>query len=168
MKNILLVLAITGATCATLVGAYTIGDAHAQTLSDAGPAPAGSAASLPATTADPTPVTAPVPSASDQLHDPLGQPVATINDLTAAKRTGWVVFIFALAVIIARLLGKAASVPWLSWLGKGKAAVVVGGLVALAGAGYNALASGGSIYAALTAIVMTGLALWNSHTGVTS
>ncbi len=125
----------------------------------------GSAATSPPADTGSAVATAPAAGsdAASKLHDPVKDLKGTIKDLEAAKKTGWSVLVFAILVVLARLLGMAKSVPWLAWLGKGRTAIIVGGVGAIATAGYNALLSGGSGYAVLAAVIFTGATYWNSH-----
>ncbi len=140
---------------------------QAVAFADAGPeaalVDAGSASEpVPVTTTTTTTTT----TASDALHDPVSHPVAAIDDLKQAKRSGgWVLVAFALLVMIARQLGRVKTIPWLAWLGVGKAAIIAGGVTALAIAGFNALSEGGSYYSMLWAVAFTGLTYWNSALG---
>lgn len=97
-------------------------------------------------------------SAADKLHDPASSPAAAFDDLKAAKKVGWSVVAFALLVMLARLasrFGKPGT--FLAGLGKGKAAVVVGAVGAIAAACYNAAADGGAWTATLAAGVAAAL-----------
>lgn len=105
----------------------------------------------------------PAPTPADKLHDPISEPAATLDDVKQAKRQGWAVLAFAIGVIASRLLGRAKSIKWLAWLGKGRTAVVVGGFAAIVTAGYNAVAEGGSPFAGLMAGAIAFAAWWPSQ-----
>ena len=84
--------------------------------------------------------------------DPVDSPAATIDTLKAAKAIGWACLVFAALTVLARVAGRLGKdVKWFAWLGKGKAAVLVGAVGALALATYNALALGGTLIAAALA-----------------
>lgn len=110
-------------------------DATATLPADAG-APAGSAA----------PVAAPAPTA-DQLHDPTTDPGKAFDELKDAKHYGWAVLVFAALLMLCKLVPKLISWSKLAWLGKGKAAVVVAAIGAIAASCYNVAVSGGSLFA---------------------
>ncbi len=99
---------------------------------------------------------APAPAKpADKLHDPAAAPSAAWDDLKAARKDGWAIAVFAALVMLSKLasrLGK--NVKLLAALGKGKVAVVVGAVGALATACYNAAATGG----AWSAMIMAGAA----------
>jgi len=95
--------------------------------------------------------------AASQLHDPLKDPGATISDLKIAKKAGWGLALFAGLVIVCRLLGRAKSLPKLAFLGQGKTAAIVGAIGAMAVAGYDSLANGGSWAAVLVILFGAGL-----------
>lgn len=101
-------------------------------------------------TATSSPTTA---APADKLHDPIASPGAAWDDIKAAKKTGWAVLLFASLVMLAKLAGRAKKYKLLAALGKGKTAVLVGAVGALAAACYNAAAEGG----AWTAMMATGL-----------
>lgn len=105
------------------------------------------------------------PTAADKLHDPVSDTKAAIDDVKQARRQGWSMLVFALATMAAKLVGRVKKWPKLAFLNRGRAAVIVGALSALAFAGYNALANGGSLYAAGYAGALAVAAYWNSHSG---
>jgi len=126
-------LALTGAI-ATLTGV-----AHAQ------PADAGAAV------AD----AGPAAPHADQLPDPVSHPAAAFDEIKAAKKLGWPIVAFVALMFAAKAAGRLGkSVAWLAWLGRGKAAVVVGAAGALGASCYDAATSGGSWMAILFAGVM--------------
>lgn len=102
---------------------------------------------------------------ADKLHDPVSDTKAAIDDVKQAKRQGWPMLIFALGVMLAKLVGRVKKWPKLSFLNKGRAAVIVGALCAMVFAVFNALGDGGSLYAAGYAGVLAVAAYWNSHNG---
>lgn len=91
------------------------------------------------------------PAPADKLHDPIAAPKAAWDDVKAAKKMGWPVLVFAVLVMLAKLLGRAKKYKLLAALGKGKVAVVVGAVGALGTACYNAAAEGGAWSAMLLA-----------------
>lgn len=100
---------------------------------------------------------------SDTIHDPTTEPGASWDDVKAAKKTGWAAAIFVVLLMLARLAGKAKSTPWLAWLGRGRTAVLVGGVGAVAAGCYDAAVGGGSWVAIMTAAGIAFAAYWNSH-----
>jgi len=96
-----------------------------------------------------TPTAAP----ADKLHDPVSSPAAAWDDVKAAKKVGWSVLVFAVLVMLAKLASRAKGIKIFAVLGKGKVAVVVGAVGALAASCYNAAAEGG----AWTAMLMSGV-----------
>lgn len=86
------------------------------------------------------------------LHDPIAAPIEAVSDLKQAKRQGWAALAFAVLVMLTRL-GVRASERYksLAFLGKGNAHIALAATAAFALAAYNALALGGSLYAALYA-----------------
>lgn len=98
---------------------------------------------------------------ADAIHDPLSNPAAAWNDLQAAQKVGWPLAILAGAVVLSKLLSRLGGV-W-SKLNTGKAALVIGGLSAVAVAAYNALAQGGSWLAVAIAAVVAAAAYWDAH-----
>lgn len=105
------------------------------------PVGSGSAVALNAGSASATP--------ADKLHDPTSSPAASWDDVKVAKKVGWPLAVFAVLVMLARLVGKLGGK--VSWLAKGKAAVIVGAVGAIAASCYNAAADGGAWTATLMA-----------------
>lgn len=102
--------------------------------------------------AAPAPAPGSVPAPADKLHDPVASPQAAWDDVKAARKDGWAIAAFAVLVMLAKLAARLGrDVKWLALLGKGKAAVVVGAVGALATACYNAAAEGGAWSAMLMA-----------------
>ena len=86
------------------------------------------------------------------LHDPVADPISAVSDLRQAKRQGWAALSFAILVMLTRCGGRlSAKHKSLAFLGKGNAHIALAATAAFALAGYNALALGGSLYAALYA-----------------
>lgn len=105
---------------------------------------AGSATSQVTTTTTTTP--------PPELHNPVTHPAAALSDLQQAKKSGWALALFALLVMLTRAgVHLSAQFKSLGFLAKGRAHFVIAAVGALAVAGYNALALGGSIYAAIIA-----------------
>jgi len=167
-----LAILIASFTCIALVGAFHSGGASAEVpvlvadagsdASDEAPATRAPAELVAATTTPAADAKVPV----DELDDPLENPAAAIDDLKAAKRTGWVIFVFAIVTMVARVLGKLGKrkeLPWLAWLNRGKTAIGIGLVSSLGAAGYNALADGGSYYALAAALVMGFATFWDAH-----
>lgn len=132
--------------------------AQADLPSDAGlalqpPASDGSAA-LPAPESKP----------SDALANPVDDPIEAYSDLKAAKRLGWAPFLLAIVVMLTAAFARAGqkwpTVKPLAWVAKKKwALLAISGAGLVAAASYNALALGGSAYAALLAAGTAVLAL---------
>jgi hypothetical protein len=152
------VLRFVFASVVALVIVFCVREAHATVLMDAGPAPAvvahdAGVASAPAAGAP----------ASGALHDPITEPGAAWDDVQGAKKVGWGVAVFACLVMLARLAGRAKSIPWLAALGKGRTAVVVGGIGAVAVAAYDVAIQGGSWVSIAVASAVALAAYWNSQ-----
>jgi hypothetical protein len=126
-------------------------DADTALVLDAGP---------PAAVSDAGPPPAAAPAANAPLHDPLVDPGAAYSDLQAAKRVGWGALAFGLLVIAARLAGRlGGSIKQLAFLSQGKTAAIVATVGAIGLVAYNALMSGGTLYAALGVALVAGLHL---------
>jgi hypothetical protein len=86
------------------------------------------------------------------------------DEVKATKKGGWPLVVYFALVALTKALAygrdKLQGMPGLGWIARrlsvGKTAMIVAGLGALAAAGYDVLAAGGSITAALMA---SGLAL---------
>lgn len=135
-------------------GAFTLIDAAADNEALVADAGSGSSLSVTTATAD-TPVevsstAAPAPTTkpADKLHDATN-PGAAWDDLKAAKKVGWPLAIFAALIILARAVSKLGSK--VAFLGKGKVAVLVGAVGAIAASCYNAAADGGAWTATMVA-----------------
>lgn len=103
---------------------------------------------------------APVVTPADKIPDPIAHPAQAFDELKAAKKEGWSIAAFALLLMLAKAaarLGK--NVRWLAVLGKGKVAIVIGAVGALAASCYNAAAEGG----AWTAMLMAGAVAVFAH-----
>ena len=102
-------------------------------------------------------VTTPPPA--DAVSDPLEHPAQAYDQAKAAKREGWAVLVFFCLVALTKALAygrdKLAGMPVIGWaaarLAKGKTAMIVAGIGAVAAAGYNILADGGTLGSALIA-----------------
>lgn len=104
---------------------------------------------------------------SDALHDPLKEPAAVIDDVKAARHQSW-----PLAVLVA-LIAVTKSLAFLpgtvgKWFATGKQAMVVAGVLGVTVALYNAVALGGSWYAAGGAAVVALIALLSPHAPTTA
>ncbi len=100
------------------------------------------------------------PVTADQLHDPAIQPVEAWDDAKAARKLGWPVALLAALIMLSRGIGTAGrNVPWLGWLNKGRAAVIVAGVGTVATAGFNAVGLGGTWFAVLMAAAAAFFAL---------
>jgi hypothetical protein len=122
--------------------------------SDAGPSDALISVSF-----DAAPV-APAPSAA--APNPIEHPAQAWTEAKAARKVGWPIAIFLVLVMLSKavaygrekfktwpVIGKAAQ-----WLSVGKRAMIVAGVGAVSAAGYDVLASGGSLVGALVAAGM--------------
>lgn len=117
------------------------------------PADAGSGSATPAPT-----------QPSDALANPVDDPIEAYSDLKAAKRLGWAPFLLAIVVMLTAAFARAGqkwpAVKPLAWVAKKKwALLAISGAGLVAAASYNALALGGSAYAALLAAGTAVLAL---------
>lgn len=105
----------------------------------------------------------PTKATVDAPHDPIAAPIESIGDIKAARKYGWAAAAFLILwqlSLVASKLGQ--SIKWLAVLGKGRVAVVVGAVGALGIAGYNAMALGGSLVAALFAALTAAALFINS------
>jgi len=138
--------------------AYAISCIPTAGIASADPAPVELTSPPPApATVDPT-----APRPSDRLHDPLTDPAGAIDDAVAARRQGWPLLALVVLILVSRGLGKART-RWpssrsLAWMG-GRAGLVVIGAGIVAGAAFDALALGGSWFAAGAAAIGAALAL---------
>lgn len=101
--------------------------------------------------------TAPTPA--DTVANPVTSPVVAYDEAKAARKEGWAVLVFFCLVALTKALAygrdKLAGLPGIGWiaakLAVGKTAMIVAGIGALAAAGYNVLADGGTVGSALIA-----------------
>jgi hypothetical protein len=101
-----------------------------------------------------------IASPADQLHDAIAQPTAAFDDVKAAEKLGWPVALLAAVILLGRGAGQLGrKLSWLAWLNKGKAAVITAGIVTVAIAAFNAIALGGTWFAAAMAAASAGFAL---------
>lgn len=104
----------------------------------------------------------PAPSAG--VTNPAEHPLQAWDDAKAARKGGWPLLVFFALVALTKALAygrdKLGGVPGVGWIARrlavGKTAMIVAGIGAIGCAGYDVLANGGSLVAALTA---AGLAL---------
>ena len=105
---------------------------------------------------------APVARPSDALHDPIDDLGGAIDDAAAAKRQGWPLGLLVGVVLVSRGLGTARrrwpGVSALRWMA-GRAGLLTIGAGAVAAAAVDALALGGSWFAAAAAAIGAALAL---------
>lgn len=164
MKHFLIAIALA-------VGISTPIAAHADSGSavvDAAPAVVAPAPGSASTSVTATATTTTVAITADQVHDVLTSPIAAYDDVRAAKKLGWPALVFIVALILARLAGKLGAIQGWSLLAKlntGKVAVVIGGVAAVAAAGFNAATAGGSLIAVLTGAFFALATYYNSHAG---
>lgn len=104
-----------------------------------------------------------VAAPADALPNPAKDPGGALTAEKAAYKLGWPLAVLAALIMLCRALGTAASISWLAWLGKGKWAVITAGIGAVAASAFNALALGGTWYAALIASAAVGFALLKPH-----
>jgi len=103
-----------------------------------------------------------------EIHDPMTAPAEALQDVQGAirnvsKKGGWGLLAFMVVVMLTRL-GAAYSARYkaLAFLGKGYVHLTLATAGVFALAAYNALALGGSMYAALGAAI--GAVLYKMHT----
>lgn len=109
---------------------------------------------------------------SDVIVNPAEHPVQALGEAKAARKSGWAMLLFFCLVAITKALAygrdKLAGLPLLgkaaTWLATGKRAVLVAGLAAVGAAGYDILAGGGTVTAALFAAVTAYAAALHSTT----
>lgn len=134
-----------------MVGSYHVGVSlvHAQ------PAPAIDAGSATGSA---------IASPADQLPDLASNPTKAFDAEKAAYKLGWPLGLLAAIIMLGRGIGQAGrKLAWLAWLNKGAAAVITAGAVTVAIAAFNALALGGTWYAAALASAAAGFALLKPH-----
>ncbi len=118
------------------------------------PAPSGPAASEGSSAGSGSATTPTKPS--DALANPVDDPLEAINDARQAFKQGWAVGLLAIVVMLTAGLARAGQ-KWptakpLAWIAKKKwALLAISGAGLVGAAAYNALALGGSPYAALLA-----------------
>lgn len=100
------------------------------------------------------------PPATAIPADPLAQPQAAFDELQAAKKLGWPILVLVVLIIASRLLARLGGV--FTFLGTGKASLVIAGVGAVALAAYNAIALGGTWLAAGMAAMLAGIAAWDA------
>ena len=96
------------------------------------------------------------PAPADSLANPVDDPVEAYSDLKAAKKQGWALGILAAFIMLAAAIGRAATKwptwPVLNWINQHKKITIAVAFVGItASAVFNALALGGSWYAAIGA-----------------
>lgn len=147
----LVALLIATGICSTSVAVFYAGRADAQpvlvdagvtTALDAGSALAGSGSAV-----EPT-------KPSDTIDDPIENPSEYISDVRLAKKTGWALAVLVVLFGICKLLGRAKTIAWLAWLGRGKAALIIGASGAVIAALIDTIALGGTLVAAGYAAVL--------------
>lgn len=102
---------------------------------------------------------APAHKPSDDLDNPAVNPIAAWDDAKAARKTSWPLAVWAVLAMVGKALAygadKLKGVPVLgklaSMLATGKTAMVVAGIGAVGAAGFDVLANGGTLTAALVA-----------------
>jgi hypothetical protein len=105
-----------------------------------------------------------IASPADQLPNIATNPVKAFDAEKAAYKLGWPLAVLAAIIMLGRGVGQLGKkLAWLAWLNRGKAAVITAGVVTVAIAGFNALALGGTWYAALLAVATAGFALMKPH-----
>lgn len=168
-QSLLVTLFLAGAIPPGLSAALASDDADAPIAagSSTTPCPAGMPSSVApdGTTTCGVVVTTTVPS--DKLHDPVVNPMAALNDERDLQRQGWAVFLLGVLLMLARGLqswapshkddvGKVGAAA--RWLAGGARAFAIAGVIATAGAAYNALVLGGAWGAVVLAAIGAGFA----------
>lgn len=93
-----------------------------------------------------------VPAPIDPTADPSGF-LKQLADLYHGG--GWILLIlFGVYGLCELVIAGSKNVPWLSWLAKGRASIVIGGLASVAVAAIAALTHAGSWGAVVTALVV--------------
>lgn len=99
---------------------------------------------------------------SDTLADPVDDPIEAVYDVRSSWREGWALGLLAALVIVSRGLGTARrrwpSSGLLRWMG-GRPGLLVLGVGTVGAAAFDALALGGSWFAAAIAAIGAALAL---------
>ena len=145
---------------ALLVGACClVRSAHA----DGAPPDAGAIAAGSAGSGGGSAAIAPTDKPSDKLHNPVDDPLASVDDVRKAKSGGgWSLAVLAALVILFHGLAKISTVydvSWLAFLAKGKVASGLAILGAGAAAAFDSLAYGGNWFAVAIAGIGAAL-LW--------
>lgn len=154
---LLLPICIVSALAAGLVTEGLYNDAKADGAAevraelDAGVAAVADPATSPPS--DPTAAAPADPKPSDAIDDPTQNPGAYFDDVKAAKKTGWALFVLVLLRGLLAVLGT-----WIPYLRKGKNATVLAGAGAVVSAAFDSMVLGGTWVAAVMAAV--GAALW--------
>lgn len=129
-------------------------DAPAADAAPVEPAPSAPAASEGSAGAGSA--TTPATKPSDALANPVDDPLEAINNARQAFKQGWAVGLLAVLVMLTAAFARAGQ-KWptakpLAWIAKKKwALLAISGAGLVGAAAYNALALGGSPYAALLA-----------------
>lgn len=157
LKRALIPFALAAAfLCAPFVARAPSAWADTPTATDAG---SGSGSSV-----DKGSAAAPAPTKADALPNPLQNPVQAISEAKLAQKTAWPLAVWCVLAMLGKALAygrdKIKGVPLLgklaAWLAKGKGAMIVAAVGAVGAAGYNVMADGGTLTAA---IVAAGIAL---------
>lgn len=97
--------------------------------------------------------TTPTPTPAEKLHNVVDDPLAAISDARALYKQGWAIFLLGLVVMttatFARAAAKWPTVSLFAFFEKHKTVIlVVSGIGATAAAAFNAIALGGTWFAA--------------------
>jgi hypothetical protein len=158
-------ITIAVATCAGMVGVFNAGMASAQPApSDAGVAVVTNDLLVEGTLGS---AAAPVVAPADKIaKDPIANPTQAFDDIKAAKKTGWGIFVLTIALVLCRVLARLGGV--FKRLREGKVALAVAAFTALTMTAFNAIALGGSWVAALAAGVTAAFAAWDAKSPTTA
>lgn len=109
----------------------------------------GSASAVPA-------MASPAQRPSDEIANPVDDPIGAINDAREAQRQNWALFGLAIAIMVSRGLGTLRSrYPASKLLARmtGRPGLIVAGVGFVGASAFDALALGGSWYAVVVAAI---------------
>lgn len=138
-------------------GAVTVPPFEGSGAAASSPATEGSGSAIPPATVTTTTTTTVAPH--DAVPNPVTSPVAAWDEAKAARKGGWAILVFFVLVALTKALAygrdKLKGMPGIGWIARrlavGKTAMIVAGVGAVAAAGYDVIAQGGSVTSALFA-----------------